>query len=204
MLGPFSFLQFFRIFSLPLKFSRRHMIVLGWLFLLFFVVFFALWALSMIILSSMSSFSLKSFSTSASQSSQLSPTFSLIPSILRLFLLERSFKSTNLLWTYSGSNFHSYISRIRSSRYSAFFCHFWTFSSSTFLVNSMLFLRPFISVFMDLICFIVILRLPLIRLSKFFCCFSNSSLNISLVKVVKLSLLKHLLSLLYAILKNYA
>ena len=40
MLVPFSFLQFFRIFSLSLKFSRRQMIVLGWSFLLFFVFFF--------------------------------------------------------------------------------------------------------------------------------------------------------------------
>ena len=55
---------------------------------------------------------LKSFSTSVAQSFQLSLSFSLIPSIVRLFLLERSSKSTNLLWTYSGSNCHSYISRM--------------------------------------------------------------------------------------------
>ena len=40
---------------------------------------------------------------------------------------------------------------------------------------------------MDLF-FIVISRLPLIRLGEFFCCFSNSSLSISLIKVVNLSL----------------
>ena len=119
MLVPFSYLQFFRIFSLSLKFSRRQTIVLGWLgwfFLLSFFFFFALWALSMIILSSVSNFSLKRFSTSASQSSQLSPTLSLIQSILRLFLLEWSSKSTDFLWIYSASSCHSYISWIRLSR----------------------------------------------------------------------------------------
>ena len=129
-----------------------------------FCFFFCSVVLSMVILSWKSSFSLESFSTSASQSSQLSPSFSLIPLILKLFLLEQSSKSTNLLWTYSGSSYHSYISRIRSSRCSAFSWLFWTFSSSTFSVNSMLFLRSFISVFKDLISFIVISRLPLIRL----------------------------------------
>ena len=161
--GAFQLSPIFRIFSLSLKFSRRQMIVLA----VFFLFFFALWALSMIILFSMFSFSLKSFSTSALQSSQLSPTFFLIPSILRLFLLERSSKSTNSVWTYSGSSCHSYISRIRSSRCSAFSWHFWTFSSGKFSVNSMLFLRWFISAFMDLISFNVISRLPLTRLSKF-------------------------------------
>ena len=146
----------------------------------------------------MSSFSLKSFFTSDSKFSQLSPIFSLIPSIVRLFLLEQSSKSTNLLWTYSGSSCHSYISQIHSSRCSAFYRHFCTFSSSTFSVNSMLFLRSFISVFMDLVSFIAISRLQLTRLSKF-PCFSNFSLNISLIKVVNFSSLKHVLSLLCAI-----
>ena len=59
-----------------------------WLILFAIFCFFSVWALSMILLSSMSSVSLKCFSTSASLSSQLFPTFSLIPSILRLFLLE--------------------------------------------------------------------------------------------------------------------
>ena len=63
-------------------------LVLYYFFFCCFFFFFAITALSMIILSSMFSFSLKSFSTSASQSSQLSLTFSLIPSILRFFPLE--------------------------------------------------------------------------------------------------------------------
>ena len=84
----------------------------------------------------------------------------------------------------------------------SFLLDFWNFSWSTFSVNSMLLLRSFVSVFTDLISFIVISRLPLIRLSKCFCCFSDSSLNISLIKVVNLSSLKYVLSLLFAILNK--
>ena len=86
----------------------------------------------------------------------------------------------------------------------SFLLDFWNFSCSTCSVNSMLLLRSFISVFMDLISFIVISRLPLIRLSKFFYCFSNSSLDICLIKVVNFALLEHVLSLLCSILKKSA
>ena len=44
----------------------------------------------------------------------------------------------------------------------------------------------------------MISRLPLIRLGRFLCCFSNSSLNISLIKVVSLYSFKHVLALLCA------
>ena len=121
-----SFLEFLKIFSLSLKFSKGQMIGLGWFILLSFF-FLAPLALSVIIFSSMSTFSLKSFSISTLQLFQLSLSFSLIPKIPRLFFLERISKSTNLLWTYSGSSWYSYIYRICSSTRLVFSWHFWIF-----------------------------------------------------------------------------
>ena len=173
MLVPFRFLHLFRILSLSLKFSRLQMIVLGWFFFAIFC-FFALWPLSMIILPSMSSFSLKSLSASASQ---LSPTFPLIPSILRLFLLERSSKSTNLLWTNSRSSYHSYIFRIRSSSSSAFSWHFKLFplAHSQWILCSSKFHKAIRFSFYRFNFFDCDFDILIVRLSKFFCC---SFLNI--------------------------
>ena len=67
-----SFLEFLKIFSLSLKFSKGQMIGLGWFILLSFFFFLAPLALSVIIFSSMSTFSLKSFSISTLQLFQLS------------------------------------------------------------------------------------------------------------------------------------
>ena len=49
----------------------------------------------------------------------------------------------------------------------------------------MLFLRSLISVSMDLISFVIISKLPLIRLSNFLFCISNSSLNVSLMNSIQ-------------------
>ena len=120
-----SFLEFLKIFSLSLKFSKGQMIGLGWFILLSF--FLAPLALSVIIFSSMSTFALKSFSISTLQLFQLSLSFSLIPTIPRLFFLERISKSTNLLWTYSASSWYLYIYGIWSSTCLVFSWQFWLF-----------------------------------------------------------------------------
>ena len=101
-----------------------------------------------------------------------------------------SFRET--IWLYSVLNTfleytYFYISKNIASY---FFCLFLK-SSKAFSIS----LRSLILVFIDLISFIVISRLPVTRLNKFFCCFSDSSLNISLIRAVNLSSFKQVLSL---------